>query len=175
MYILRGSGLASRRRLQVTSNVRPRMKTMATGFAGCSETRSKHVRLALSKVAQSIQCRRRRSTVARAVRVSGPRLKRQECSWSPGGASRLAPRSKGLSSVPPQGLPSRSTAAEAAWSTHNAQGHAPLGCAPARAWPNTSVNLRANGMPPGPSRRYGVHFPRLGPGVTPSSPGYLER
>ena len=44
-----------------------------------------------------------------------------------------------------------------------------------RAWPNHSVNLRANGMPPGPSRRYAVHFPRLGPGVTPSSPGYLER
>ena len=40
---------------------------------------------------------------------------------------------------------------------------------------NPSVNLRANGMPPGPSRRYAVHFLQLGPGVTPSSPGYLER
>ena len=175
MYIFRGSGLASRRRLQVTSNVRPRMKTMATGFAVCSETRSKHVRLALSKAARSIQCSRRQSTAVRALRVATVRLKRQDCSWSPGVASRLAPRSRGLSSVPRQGLPSRSAAAEAVWSTQNAQGHAPPGCASARAWPNTSVNLRANGMPPSPSRRYAVHFPRLGPGVTPSSPGYLER
>ena len=48
-------------------------------------------------------------------------------------------------------------------------------CALPPAWANHSVNLRANGMPPGPSRRYAVHFLRLGPGITPSSPGYLER
>jgi hypothetical protein len=41
--------------------------------------------------------------------------------------------------------------------------------------PNPSVNRRANGRPPGPGRWYAVHFHRPGPGVLPSSPGYLKR
>ena len=41
--------------------------------------------------------------------------------------------------------------------------------------PNPSVNRSANGMPPGPIHRYGVHCLWLGPGVMPLSPGYLKR
>jgi hypothetical protein len=36
---------------------------------------------------------------------------------------------------------------------------------------NPSFNRRANGRPPGPGRRYVVHFRQPGPGVLPSSPG----
>ena len=43
------------------------------------------------------------------------------------------------------------------------------------ATPNPSVKLSANGRPPSPSHRYGVHFLWLGPGVLPSSPAYLQR
>ena len=43
------------------------------------------------------------------------------------------------------------------------------------ATPNPSVNRSANGMPPAPGQRYAVHFRRPGAGVTPLSPGYLER
>ena len=41
--------------------------------------------------------------------------------------------------------------------------------------PNHSVKGSANGAPPGPGHRYGVHFLRPGPGGTPSSPPYLKR
>ena len=41
--------------------------------------------------------------------------------------------------------------------------------------PNPSVKARPNGKPPGPGRRYAVHFRRPGPGVLPSVPPYLER
>ena len=43
------------------------------------------------------------------------------------------------------------------------------------AAPNPSVKARPNGKPPGPGRRYAVHFRRPGPGVLPSVPPYLER
>jgi len=43
--------------------------------------------------------------------------------------------------------------------------------AAARAWPNPSLNRSANGMSPGPGRRYAVHFRQPGPGAIPSSPG----
>ena len=43
------------------------------------------------------------------------------------------------------------------------------------ATPNPSVKLSANGRPPSPSHRYGVHFLWLGLGVLPSSPAYLQR
>ena len=36
--------------------------------------------------------------------------------------------------------------------------------------PNPSLKRRANGRPPGPGPRYGVHFLSPGPGVLPSSP-----
>ena len=36
--------------------------------------------------------------------------------------------------------------------------------------PNPSLKRSANGRPPGPGRRYGVHFRQPGPGVLPSSP-----
>ena len=36
--------------------------------------------------------------------------------------------------------------------------------------PNTSLEARPNGRPPGPGRWYGVHFHRPGPGVLPLSP-----
>jgi hypothetical protein len=39
------------------------------------------------------------------------------------------------------------------------------------AWPNTSLNRRANGRPPGPAWQYAVHFRQSGPGVLPLSPG----
>ena len=39
-----------------------------------------------------------------------------------------------------------------------------------RARPNPSLKLSANGRPPGPGRRYAVHFRQPGPGVLPSSP-----
>ena len=42
------------------------------------------------------------------------------------------------------------------------------GAPPAR--PNPSLKRSANGRPPGPDRRYGVHFRQPGPGVLPSSP-----
>ena len=42
------------------------------------------------------------------------------------------------------------------------------------AWPNPSVKASPNGMPPGPGRRYAVHFRQPGPGVMPSAPPYLE-
>ena len=41
--------------------------------------------------------------------------------------------------------------------------------------PNHSVKARPNGKPPGPGRRYAVHFRRPGPGGLPSVPPYLER
>ena len=50
-----------------------------------------------------------------------------------------------------------------------ASGHA----APQRS--NPSVNRRANGTPPGPVWRYAIQFRQPGPGVVPSSPGYLTR
>ena len=47
-----------------------------------------------------------------------------------------------------------------------------LGSVPACALvrPNPSLKRRANGMPPGPRSRYGVHFLHRGPGVLPSAP-----
>ena len=41
--------------------------------------------------------------------------------------------------------------------------------------PNPSVKRSANGRPPGPPSRYGVHFLLCGPGVLPLAPAYLER
>ena len=38
-----------------------------------------------------------------------------------------------------------------------------------------SVEARPNGGPPGPGRRYAVHFRQPGPGVPPSAPPHLER
>ena len=43
------------------------------------------------------------------------------------------------------------------------------------ALPNPSVKPSPNGGPPGPGRRYAVHFRPPGPGVPPSVPAYLER
>jgi len=43
-------------------------------------------------------------------------------------------------------------------------------CAAPPALPNPSLKRSANGRPPGPGRRYAVHFHRPGPGVLPSSP-----
>jgi len=43
------------------------------------------------------------------------------------------------------------------------------------ALPNRAVKGSANGAPPGPGHRYAVHFLWPGPGVTPSSPPYLQR
>jgi hypothetical protein len=40
----------------------------------------------------------------------------------------------------------------------------------ARVRPNPSLKRSANGRPPGPGRRYVVHFRQPGPGVLPSSP-----
>jgi len=45
----------------------------------------------------------------------------------------------------------------------------------AQVLPNTSVEARPNGKPPGPGHGYGVHFPWPGPGVLPSAPPHLER
>ena len=42
------------------------------------------------------------------------------------------------------------------------------GTSPVR--PNPSLKRSANGRPPGPGRRYGVHFRQPGPGVLPLSP-----
>ena len=36
-------------------------------------------------------------------------------------------------------------------------------------------SARANGRPPGPGRRYTVHFRQPGPGVMPLAPAWLER
>ena len=41
---------------------------------------------------------------------------------------------------------------------------------PGEVLPNPSLKRSANGRPPGPGRRYGVHFRHPGPGVLPSSP-----
>ena len=53
------------------------------------------------------------------------------------------------------------------------------GTSPARgappALPNPSVKPSPNGGPPGPGRRYAVHFRQPGPGVPPSVQAYLER
>jgi len=48
-------------------------------------------------------------------------------------------------------------------------------CIPPTTTANPSVKGSANGAPPGPGHRYAVHFLWPGPGVTPSSPPYLER
>ena len=40
---------------------------------------------------------------------------------------------------------------------------------PACVWPNPSLKRSANGRPPGPVWRYGVHFRQPGPGVLPLS------
>ncbi len=53
--------------------------------------------------------------------------------------------------------------------TNRSHGH------PTRAaLPNPSVNRSANGRPPGPVCGP-LHSPQPGPGVLPSSPGYLQR
>ena len=44
-----------------------------------------------------------------------------------------------------------------------------------RALPNPSLEARPNGRPPGPGRRYAVHFRQPGPGVLPSVPPQLKR
>jgi len=44
---------------------------------------------------------------------------------------------------------------------------------PAAVQPNHPLKRSANGRPPGPVWRYAVHFRQPGPGVLPSSPGYL--
>ena len=51
----------------------------------------------------------------------------------------------------------------------------PISSSASSATPNPSVKLSANGRPPSPSHRYGVHFLWLGLGVLPSSPAYLQR
>ncbi len=43
-------------------------------------------------------------------------------------------------------------------------------CLPSTVLPNPSLKRSANGRPPGPVSRYGVHFLLPGPGVLPSSP-----
>ena len=52
--------------------------------------------------------------------------------------------------------------------SHSAQ--AARGMSRRRAVPNPSFKRSANGRPPGPGRRYPVHFRQPGPGVLPSSP-----
>ena len=44
------------------------------------------------------------------------------------------------------------------------------GSPPCPVLPNPSLKRSANGRPPGPGRRYAVHFRRPGPGVLPLSP-----
>jgi hypothetical protein len=44
-----------------------------------------------------------------------------------------------------------------------------IGRSVARVPPNLSLKGRSNGGPPGPGRRYGVHFRQPGPGVPPSA------
>ena len=41
--------------------------------------------------------------------------------------------------------------------------------------PNPSLEARPNGRPPGPGRRYAVHFRQPGSGVLPLVPPQLER
>jgi hypothetical protein len=55
------------------------------------------------------------------------------------------------------------------WRTTSAGSTASLQEA-AALMPNWSLKLSTNGMPPGPSRQYGVYFCRLGPGVIPLVP-----
>ena len=45
-----------------------------------------------------------------------------------------------------------------------------LASLPRELMPNPSLKRSANGRPPGPVRRYAVHFRQPGPGVLPSSP-----
>ena len=45
-----------------------------------------------------------------------------------------------------------------------------LALLPRTPMPNPSLKRSANGRPPGPVRRYAVHFRQPGPGVLPSSP-----
>ena len=47
--------------------------------------------------------------------------------------------------------------------------------AAAKATPNPSFEARPNGRPPGPGRRYAVHFRQPGPGVLPLVPPQLKR
>ena len=46
---------------------------------------------------------------------------------------------------------------------------------PPTVMPNPSLEARPNGRPPGPGRRYAVHFRQPGPGVLPLVPPQLER
>ena len=48
-------------------------------------------------------------------------------------------------------------------------------CRPCEVVPNPSLEARPNGRPPGPGRRYAVHFRQPGPGVLPLVPPQLER
>ena len=52
--------------------------------------------------------------------------------------------------------------------TGPSQAHRPR--SPRAVLPNPSLKRSANGRPPGPGPRYGVHFLSPGPGVLPSSP-----
>ena len=46
----------------------------------------------------------------------------------------------------------------------------PVGLPPCTLMPNPSLKGNANGRPPGPGRRYAVHFRHPGPGGLPSAP-----
>jgi hypothetical protein len=68
----------------------------------------------------------------------------------------------------------RSTAPATASAETGEQGGVPANKTPrltvCEVRPNPSFKRRANGKPPGPGRRYAVHFRQPGPGVLPLAP-----
>jgi hypothetical protein len=128
---------------------RPNIKTLAPrGGAGYYPPRGASVLLSVSASIQTLGC---------------TKTARQACSASP------AVRHTESGCVPASNTKTKCKAKEAFPSKFRARQFRHFGC------PRTACRLtirssgRANGVPPGPGRQYGVHFRRPGPGVTPSS------
>jgi hypothetical protein len=157
VYIFCSSGLASRRRLQVTSNVRrSAMERSCSWFSLSTLARalveSAVVGRALTPAACSARALRSSPLASRFVRAArkhrslfGPQMR---VTAGAAGTLLVRPGWRGYLGRP-----------------------LPTGAVPSlTAPPNPPLKRSANGMPPGPGCRYAVHFLQPGPGVIPSSP-----
>ena len=167
LRIIRRAGLAPRRRPRLTSNVRHRLATSAyclitarpSGLA--SQAPPSHA--ALRRPLNSLLFGVARAGLGQAASLRMPQSVRRDCKRYAGSFFSLV-------------------ASVNALRAHGARKavlrlcHARAPCAlPPAGGPNPSVKRTLSGMPPGPGRRYAVHFRQPGPGVMPLRSAYLKR
>ncbi len=179
---MRRSGLASHRRAQVTSNVRPhaplvwhskpsapsrpsfpwRSWSQPLFGASCSPPSSKS-----ASGASSSWFRRQPPTARFGAGMSWRRMRLRP----PASMRRPAEPQSQLASAPP-----KEHAANTALRALCAEAHGAATSSSLRPQvrPNTSVNARPSGGPPGPAPGV-VYHPSAGPGGPPPAPRYLER